>query len=223
MSKYLIVGLGNPGQEYAETRHNAGWLTVEALAKRANAGFREERSLHTLLADLRIDSADTDTNEGVEHIGHSQQALLSLPTTYMNESGRAVQAVAQYFKIPLTQILIVQDELDFPLGRLAFRDGGNAGGHNGVDSIYEQTGATQFARLRLGIGRPPTPQASKDYVLEKFSTQEKEKLAEILTRGADAIEFWLQHGLTKSMNVWNGSIYDAATESTSPLGSGRLA
>lgn len=207
MPKYLIVGLGNPGQEYAETRHNLGWLTIETLAKRSGAVFREERSLHTLLADIRIDQT---------------QALLSLPTTYMNESGRAVQAVAQYFKVPLTQILIVQDELDFPLGTFSFRDGGNAGGHNGISSIYEQTGTMQFARLRMGIGRPSTPQASRDYVLERFRPEEKTILENTRTRGADAIEFWMREGLTKAMNVWNGSKYDTATDSTPPLGSDRL-
>ncbi len=209
MPKYLIVGLGNPGQEYAETRHNLGWLAVEALAKQTQTSFREERSLHTLLADIRI-----------EH----EQVLLSLPTTYMNESGRAVQAVAQYFKIPLNQILLVQDELDFPFGTFAFRDGGNAGGHNGILSIYEQTGTMQFARLRLGIGRPVAPRSSKDYVLERFSTEERAALDELLKRTTSAIECWAQKGLTPAMNLWNGVKYDSATNDkkpTSPLGSDR--
>lgn len=209
MSKYLIVGLGNPGQDYAQTRHNLGWLAVEALAKRSQAPFREERSLHTLLADIRVNQT---------------QALLSLPTTYMNESGRAVQAVAQYFKIPLTQILLVQDELDFPFGTFAFRDGGSAGGHNGIDSIYEQTRTTQFARLRMGIGRPVAPRLSKDYVLERFSAEEQVKLDELLKRSADAIECWMKEGLTRAMNSWNGVKYDPATDSTvstPPVGSDR--
>ena len=207
MSKHLIVGLGNPGPEYAETRHNLGWLVVEALAKRCGSIFREERSLHCLLADVRMGDL---------------QALLALPTTYMNESGRTIQAVAQYFNIPLTQILIVQDELDFSLGRLAFRDGGSEGGHNGIASIYEQTGTTQFARLRLGIGRPVAPRSSKDYVLERFTPDERPELKKLLPRGADAIESWVREGLTKSMNLWNGSIHDPAAEPTSPLGSDRL-
>lgn len=207
MSKYLVVGLGNPGQEYADTRHNLGWRVVETLAKRYQSPFREERSMHTLLADVRVDQ---------------QQVLLSLPTTYMNESGRALQAVAQYFKIPLNQILIVQDELDFPLGTLAFRDGGNAGGHNGIGSIYEQLGTQQFARLRMGIDRPAPPRISKDYVLERFSAEDKEKLESTLNRGADAIEAWVKDGLTKAMNSWNGSKYDTATNPTTPLGSDRL-
>lgn len=209
MSKFLIVGLGNPGQDYAQTRHNLGWLAVEALAKRSTATFREERSLHTLLADVRINET---------------QALLSLPTTYMNESGRAVQAVAQYFKIPLTQILLVQDELDFAFGTFAFRDGGNAGGHNGIGSTYEQTGTTQFARLRMGIGRPVAPRTSKDYVLERFSTEEQAKLDELLKRSSEAIDCWVKEGLTRAMNLWNGVKYDSATHSkspTPPLGSDR--
>ncbi len=206
MSKYLIVGLGNPGQEYAQTRHNLGWLAVEALAKRYQSSFREERSMHTLLADIRIDQT---------------QALLSLPTTYMNESGRAVQAIAQYFKIPLTQILIVQDELDFPFGTFAFRDGGNAGGHNGVGSIYEQTGTMQFARLRMGIGRPPAPRSSKDYVLERFSSEEQAKCEELFKRSSDAIECWAKDGLTRAMNLWNGVKHDSVSDSTTPLGSDR--
>lgn len=206
MSKYLIVGLGNPGQEYAQTRHNLGWLAVEALAKRYQSSFREERSLHTLLADIRIDQT---------------QALLCLPTTYMNESGRAVQAIAQYFKIPLTQILIVQDELDFPFGTFAFRDGGNAGGHNGIGSIYEQTGTMQFARLRMGIGRPPAPRSSKDYVLERFSAEEQATFDELFKRSSDAIECWMKDGLTRAMNLWNGVKHDSVSDSTTPVGSDR--
>lgn len=207
MSKHLIVGLGNPGQEYADTRHNLGWRTLETLAKRSGSTFREERSLHTLLADIRVDQ---------------HQVLLSLPTTYMNESGRALQSVAHYFKIPLTQILVVQDELDFPLGTFAFREGGNAAGHNGIASIYEQTGTQQFARLRMGIGRPVAPRISKDYVLERFTPEEQTKLPDLLTRGADAIECWVREGLTKTMNLWNGVKHDPATEPPTPLGSDRL-
>ncbi len=207
MPKYLVVGLGNPGPEYAHTRHNLGWLAVEALAKRHATSFREERSLHCLMADIRVGET---------------QALLALPTTYMNESGRAVQAIAHYFKIPLTNILLVQDELDFPLGRMAFRDGGSEGGHNGIASIYEQSGTTQFARLRLGIGRPPAPRVSKDYVLELFSKEERADLEKLFVRTTDAIEYWMREGLTKSMNSWNGSIYDAAAEPSAPLGSDRL-
>lgn len=207
MSKYLIVGLGNPGQEYADTRHNLGWRTIEALAKRSAAPFREERSLHTLLADVRLDH---------------HQTLLSLPITYMNESGRALQSVAHYFKIPLTQILIVQDELDFPLGTFAFREGGSSAGHNGIASIYEQTGTEQFARLRMGIGRPVAPRISKDYVLERFTPEEQTLLPDLFKRGADAIECWVREGLTKTMNVWNGVKHDPATKPPTPLGSDRL-
>lgn len=207
MSKHLIVGLGNPGPEYTDTRHNLGWRTVEVLAKRSHETFREERSMHTLLADIRVDH---------------QQALLSLPTTYMNESGRAVQSIAHYFKIPLTHILIVQDELDFPLGTFAFREGGAAAGHNGVQSIYDQTGATQFARLRMGIGRPVAPHPSKAYVLERFSAEDQETLTRVMNQGADAIECWMREGLTKAMNLWNGVKHDPVSPSTPPLGSDRL-
>ena len=205
MSKFLIVGLGNPGAEYAKTRHNLGWHMVEALAARYSANIREENSLHTLLADIRVDHG---------------QALLSMPTTYMNESGRAVQAVAQYFKIPLTQILLVQDELDFPFGTFAFRDGGNAGGHNGIGSVYEQTGTTQFARLRLGIGRPPEHVPAKDYVLQTFSAVEQIALPELTLQVGKAIEDWMRVGLTKAMNVWNGVKHDPSTR-TNPLGNDR--
>ncbi len=206
MPKKLIVGLGNPGPEYAQTRHNLGWLVVEALAKRGNASFREERSMHCLLADIRV-----------EH----EQVLLALPTTYMNESGRAVQAVAQYFKIPLTSILLIQDELDFGFGTFAFREGGGNAGHNGIASIYEQTGTTQFARLRMGIGRPVAPLTPKDYVLQRFSPSEQTGMPKLLERAAEAAECWVRDGLTKTMNLWNGSRYDAA-ESTPDLGSDRL-
>ncbi|MBP9762687.1 aminoacyl-tRNA hydrolase [Patescibacteria group bacterium] len=207
MPKKLIVGLGNPGADYADTRHNLGWLAVETLAKRQTSTFREERSLHTLLADTRFDH---------------EQALLSLPITYMNESGRAVQAIAQYFKIPLTNILLVQDELDYAFGTFAFRENGSPGGHNGIASIYELTGTTQFSRLRIGIGRPVEPLTSKDYVLQKFSQIERAELSNTLERAADAIECWIREGLTKTMNLWNGSRYDTAAEPTPPVGRDRI-
>ena len=211
MPKKLIVGLGNPGASYAGTRHNLGWSVIEALATREGVTWREERAFHTLLADLRI--------------GH-EQVLLSLPTTYMNESGRAVHALTQYFHIPLTDILLVQDEMDFAFQTFAFRENGADGGHQGIASIYALSGTTSFARLRMGIGRPPLHMSSGDYVLQAFSPEERAQMPELISRALKAVDNWMSDGLTMSMNLWNGVKYDADSTSPSassfPLGGDRL-
>lgn len=178
------------------TRHNAGWLAVEALARRFQGAFHQDKALHAWLADVRINDAS---------------AILCLPNTFMNESGRAVQAAAQYYKIPTEQILLVQDELDFPFGTFAFRAGGNTGGHNGIASIYERMGNIQPARLRIGIGRPTGQIPTKDYVLERFAEQDREALPLLFQQTTDAIETWTKYGLTKAMNLWNGVKYDPST------------
>lgn len=206
MAKHLIVGLGNPGQDYAMTRHNLGWLAVEALARRSQGVFRQDKTLHALLADVRIN----DTS-----------AVLCLPTTFMNESGQAVQGAAQYFKIPTEQILLVQDELDFPFGTFAFRAGGTAGGHNGVASVYERMGNVQLARLRIGIGRPTGQTPTKDYVLERLDEKDREALPLLLQQVSDAIEVWATKGLTTAMNSWNGVKYDPSTGAPT-MGSDRV-
>src|SRR5919197_3235094 len=152
----LVVGLGNPGREYARNRHNVGWMVVEELARRHGGSWRGKFSGQ--LAEVRID-------------GH-KVALLK-PETYMNESGRSVQAAARFFKVEPDAILIVHDEGDFDLGRLQARRGGGLAGHNGLRSIAQQLGTPDFLRLRIGVGRPGRgdPRPVADYVLSAFEPE----------------------------------------------------
>ncbi len=185
-----VIGLGNVGERYRGTRHNFGWDAVERVAPAIGTGpFQENRALQALCTRGR------NANEAV---------ILALPTTYMNLSGAAVQALLSYYKIPLEDTLIVQDELDFPLGTFKFAYGGSAGGHNGIRSIEERLGGHPLARLRLGIGRPTTPQPIEDYVLERFTAEERPLVTETLEDAENAILTWLSHGLDAAQQAWNG-------------------
>src|SRR6184192_2846533 len=166
----LVVGLGNPGREYAKHRHNVGWLVVEELARRHDASWKEKFSGQ--LAELRLD-------------GH-RVALLK-PETYMNESGRSVAAAARFYKLEPDAILVVHDEGDFDLGRLQARRGGGLAGHNGLRSIAQQLGTSDFLRLRIGVGRPERgdPRPLADYVLSDFEPIDDPDA--IVARAADAI------------------------------------
>src|ERR671931_901179 len=173
----LVVGLGNPGREYARNRHNVGWMVVEELARRHGGSWRGKFSGQ--LAEVRID-------------GH-KVALLK-PETYMNESGRSVQAAARFFKVEPDAILIVHDEGDFDLGRLQARRGGGLAGHNGLRSIAQALGTQEFMRLRLGVGRPGRGdrRSVADYVLSGFEPEEDAE--GIVARAADAVEALLADG-----------------------------
>ena len=174
----LVVGLGNPGREYARNRHNVGWLVVEELARRRGGSWRSKFSGQ--LAEVRID-------------GH-KVALLK-PETYMNESGRAVQAAARFFKVDPDAILVVHDEGDFDLGRLQARLGGGLAGHNGLRSIAQQLGTAEFLRLRIGVGRPERgdPRPLADYVLSDFVPHDDPYL--LVEKAADAVELLDAEGL----------------------------
>lgn len=186
----LIVGLGNPGKEYARTRHNIGWLLLDQIARTLEATpFQVQRAFQAEIAEARV---------GTEKI------LLVKPTTYMNSSGTAVHLLLSYYKLGAEDLLIIQDEMDYPLGKFAFASSGGAAGHNGVSSIHTSLGHKEFGRLRLGIGRPPAPIKSQDYVLQTFSPEESTVLNESFKGGVQAIQDWITHGLTRSMNSWNG-------------------
>ena len=182
----LVVGLGNPGREYAAHRHNAGFMVVEELARRAGASFRAK--FNGQLADARLDGA--------------RVALLK-PETYMNESGRAVGAAARFYKVEPEAVLVVHDEGDLDLGRLQLRAGGGLAGHNGLRSIASHLKTQDFLRLRIGVGRPGRgdPRDLADYVLSDF---EPEDDAEALVgRAADAVESLLREGLDESQRRFN--------------------
>jgi peptidyl-tRNA hydrolase, PTH1 family len=162
----LVVGLGNPGTRYAGTRHNAGFLVVEELARRAGAAFRPQRQ-----ADL----------------ARTEAALLARPTTYMNLSGAAVQALMARERIAPADLLVVHDDIDLPLGRLRLRRGGGAGGQRGVQDVIARIGP-DFARLKVGVGRPPEAWSVEHWVLSRFREDERELLARVVGSAADAVE-----------------------------------
>jgi PTH1 family peptidyl-tRNA hydrolase len=182
----LVVGLGNPGREYAGNRHNLGWMAVDELARRHEGAWRGK--FNGQLAEVRMD-------------GH-KVALLK-PETYMNESGRSVQAAAAFFKVDPDAILVVHDEGDFDLGRLQARQGGGLAGHNGLRSIAEQLGTREFLRLRAGVGRPERGdhRSLADYVLSDFEPHDNAET--LVSRAADAVELLVTDGLAETQARFN--------------------
>jgi PTH1 family peptidyl-tRNA hydrolase len=183
----LIVGLGNPGIEYRDTRHNVGFMVVDEMARRLGVSFTEEKRWHGLLAKFA-------------------GGWLLKPQTFMNDSGRSVQAVAQFYKVPAAETLVVFDDVDLPLGRMRMRLSGSAGGHNGMRSLIRVLGTDAFPRLKVGIaasaGRP-VGERLVGHVLGKFHADEKTELAISLQRAADAVGCALQSGLQTAMNLFN--------------------
>lgn len=191
--RYLIVGLGNPGQDYAKTRHNFGFMAVEELARRHNLAFtRAEKKAQIadgLIGDKRV--------------------LLVKPQTYMNDSGLAVRALLDFYKIDLTQMIVAADDLDIPFGTLRIRKGGSDGGQRGVRSMIQHLGTKEFARARMGIGRPPGKMDPAAYVLRPFLGDDAITAQLVYERTATAIESWLKDGLDLTMTRFNGSIEPA--------------
>lgn len=188
MTPALIVGLGNPGAEYAAHRHNIGFRVVEALARAHGLTFSRRRGSASLVAEGTICGA---------------QVVLAKPQTFMNLSGKAVGRLSQSYQIPPAQILVVYDDLDLPLGRLRLRPEGGAGGHKGMRSIIERLGTQAFPRLRLGIDRPPGKMDPADYVLEPFTEQERVLAMEGIQAAVPAIECWLTAGVAVAMGRFN--------------------
>jgi PTH1 family peptidyl-tRNA hydrolase len=189
---YLIVGLGNPGTEYAETRHNAGFQVVARLARRWKAAWSREKGLKSRLALAEL---------------AGRRVLLCQPQTYMNSSGEAVASVAGYFQVPLPQMLVVVDDADLPFGELRLRGSGSSGGHRGLESMEQHLATRAYARLRLGIGRSATDEREiRDYVLSRFTQAEAELWERVLRRAADQAECWLTAGLELAMTRFNGAI-----------------
>ncbi|MDF2875814.1 MAG: pth [Sporomusa sp.] len=182
----IIVGLGNPGQEYSATRHNIGFMAVDKLAdKWAITPWRER--YNALVAEYR----------GEETV------LLVKPLTYMNLSGRAVAPLAAFYKVQYGDITVIYDDLDLPAGRLRLRLKGGSGGHRGIESMLYELGKDDFARVRIGIGRPPQGWETANYVLGRFTTEEAPAISQALDQAAGAVECILQEGFTKAMNKFN--------------------
>ena len=185
----LIVGLGNPGREYRDTRHNVGFLVVDELARR--------HQLTLAMAPAQVPETFVAKRFGPE------PWLVAKPLTFMNRSGDAVAALARYYDIAPADVLVVVDEVALPFGRLRARARGSAGGHNGLKSIIERLGTSEFARLRLGIGRGDPRRELADYVLSTFGPEERQGLEEFIARAADAAEMFAVEGIEKVMNAYN--------------------
>jgi PTH1 family peptidyl-tRNA hydrolase len=190
----LIVGLGNPGREYRETRHNVGFMVADEIAKR--------HGLTLAMAPSQVPDAFIAKKFGAEPF------LIGKPLTFMNRSGDAVAALAYYYDIVPADLLVVVDEVALPFGRLRARARGSAGGHNGLKSVIERLGTTEFPRLRLGVGRGDTRRDLADHVLSKFEADEKSAVEEFITRAADAAEMFAADGIEKVMNAYNPGATD---------------
>ena len=190
-----IVGLGNPGREYAGTRHNIGFDVLDEVARRWHVQLRPWKSV----ADVAVVS-----NRGV---------VLVEPQTYMNLSGDAVSRIAAFHKLEPTDVLVVVDEVQLPLGRLRVRRNGSAGGHNGLKSIIQHIGA-EFPRLRIGVGRGDPKWDLADHVLSKFGREEREAVADLVSRAADAVELFAGEGLDVVMNRFNPGPVDSRKSSS---------
>ncbi len=194
---HLIVGLGNPGAEYARTRHNAGFLVAERLAERWRAGWSYDRKFNARLARAEPGS---------------RKVILCEPQTYMNSSGEAVGAVMTYYHVPLASLLVVVDDADLPLGELRLRPGGSSGGHHGLESVEQHLGTREYARLRIGIGRQSSVREITSYVLGRFSSTESALADKVLTAASDQAVTWLEAGIQKAMSQFNGAIAGSVNE-----------
>ena len=186
---FLIIGLGNPGREYRGNRHNTGFMVIDRLAVRLNA------------KGMRLQSKAIVTTAIYE-----EKLILAKPQTYMNLSGDSVQGLANFYKLPFDNLLVVHDDLDLPFGSIRMRPGGGPGGQKGIASTIERLGSKEFGRLRIGIGRPPGRMDPADYVLQDYSREDFKVLSDILDRAADAILVFLKEGLDIAMNKFNGEL-----------------
>jgi peptidyl-tRNA hydrolase, PTH1 family len=196
----LIIGLGNPGGPYAETRHNVGWMVLDRVADRAGRSGRGRQR---------------DAAEAVQIRLGREEAVLAKPLTYMNDSGSAVRKLLARERTPLVDVLVVADDFALPFGKLRFREAGSHGGHNGLRSIIDELGTEKFSRLRVGIGEPG--RGAVDHVLSRFQTDERARLPTLLDAAADAVEAWVHEGTARAANRFNAFELQAkSTEEGAP-------
>lgn len=187
---YLLIGLGNPGREYRDSRHNVGFMFIDRLIIRLNA------------RGMKVQSKAIVTTATYEE----RKLILAKPQTYMNLSGQSAQGLLHFYKLPMENMLVAHDDLDIPFGTIRIRPKGGPGGQGGMASTIDKLGTKDFPRLRIGIGRPPGRMDPSDYVLQNFSRDEVKMLSEIIDRAADAALTFVVDGLNKAMNKYNGSI-----------------
>ena len=188
---WLVVGLGNPGDEYAATRHNVGQMVIDHLAKRHSVKLSSHKS--------RSDIAAYKLGVGVG--AHS--IILAKSKSYMNESGGPIKALATFYSVEPTNIIVLHDELDIPYAAIRAKVAGGDNGHNGLKSLTSSFGTADYFRVRLGIGRPMGQQDPGDFVLKQFSKEEKKDLEEFIERGADCVEFLIEKGLDLTQSKFN--------------------
>lgn len=184
----LIVGLGNPGFFYQDSRHNVGFLVVKKLAKHAKVSLKKDRGIASLTAKLNI---------------AGQYLILAMPLTFMNLSGTAVKKLLEKYKISTEDLLVVCDDMDLELGRLKIKPTGSSAGHRGLKSIMDSLGTPDISRLRIGIGRPPKGSDPSEYVLEGFNKKEKGLIKEAVVTAVECCRLWAAKGIVESMNVFN--------------------
>lgn len=189
--RWLILGLGNPGPEYANTRHNIGYLVVEEIAKRVSGSFVSHKA--------RADVLESRLGVGID----APSLILAKAKSYMNESGGPGKALADFYKTPLDHIVVVHDELDLPFESIRTKLGGGDNGHNGLKSLTKSLGGPGYLRIRMGIGRPQGRQDPADFVLKPFSTDERKVLSLFIDRGGDAVESLLTRGLEETQQRFN--------------------
>ena len=188
-AEWLLVGLGNPGTQYENTRHNVGFLVADELAERQNAPI--QRLKFKALTNLLTISGE--------------KVLVMKPVTYMNLSGEAVRPAADFYKIPPEHIIVISDDTALDVGKLRIRKSGSAGGHNGLKSIIQHLGTDQFPRIRVGVGKKPHPDYDlADWVLGKFQGEDQKGIAAAVERCADAVECYIKEGPDRAMNKFNG-------------------
>ena len=205
--RYLVVGLGNPGREYENTRHNIGFRCAEALVRVHHIPWEPKKKSKATIADGMI---------------AGKRTMIAKPQTYMNLSGSAVQGLAAFYQIPPAHILVIFDDLDLSPGTLRIRPKGGSSGHKGMTDIIQRLGTQDFPRIRFGIGRPPERMDPAAYVLQRFGNTEEPIIEETVQRVLSAVELWLSAGIDQTMNRYNGTSDDVATrlqqaEETPPL------
>jgi PTH1 family peptidyl-tRNA hydrolase len=187
---FLIAGLGNPGREYRETRHNIGFMIIDKLCKDVGVSLSRVQS-KALVAVANAEGS---------------KLVLAKPQTFMNLSGQSVGGLCRFYKVPPCQLMVTHDDLDLPLGTIRIRPGGGSAGQKGVASIIQQLGTQDFPRLRLGIGRPPGQMDPAAYVLQRFTKQEQELVDAVLDRAVAAVRTFIRDGLDTAMNLFNGGL-----------------
>ena len=192
----MIAGLGNPGRRYSKTRHNIGFLVLDALATRRKIPWKEQKGWATI---------GSQTRGGI-------RILLVKPQTYMNRSGEVVGKILEESRASIESLIVVHDDMDLPFETMKLKRGGGSGGHRGIESILEEIGSDRFLRVKMGIGRPEAEQESEDYVLGAFPDEQEATLPAFLVRGVEALECILAQGIDRAMNLFNTRIREAGLE-----------